>query len=68
MFGIIKNHPFVDGKKRTGFIAGVMFLELNGHQFSATEADVVEMTLKAAAGEASEEDFALWLKANCSSI
>ena len=64
-FGVIKNHPFVDGNKRTGFIAGVMFLELNGYVFSATEADVVGMTLKAAAGEVCEKDFALWLKANC---
>ena len=63
-YGVIRNHPFVDGNKRTGFIAGAMFLELNGYAFSATESDVVEMTLKAAAGDVSEEEFALWLEAN----
>lgn len=63
-FGVIRNHPFIDGNKRTGFIAAVMFLELNGFAFAASEVDVVEMTMKAAAGEASEEDFALWLGRN----
>ena len=64
-FGVIRNYPFVDGNKRTGFIAGVLFLELNGRSFRASEAEAVEMTLKSAAGEVSEEDFARWLEASC---
>lgn len=66
-FGVIRNHPFVDGNKRAGFIAGAMFLELNGYAFSASDIEVVEMTLKAAAGEVSEEEFSCWLKANSNS-
>src|SRR4051794_2180740 len=43
--GIIKNHPFIDGNKRTGFMMGAGFLELNGADFYATEADAVLRTL-----------------------
>lgn len=67
-YGIIRNHPFIDGNKRTGFIAAIMFLELNGQGFSATEAEAVEKTLAAAAGVLSEKDFALWLEANCKAL
>ena len=37
--GIVRNHPFVDGNKRIGFVVGILFLELNGYRFSATEGD-----------------------------
>jgi len=63
-FGLIKNHPFIDGNKRVGFIVAVVFLELNGHHFQATEAEAAVRTLALAAGEMSEADFAAWLKAN----
>jgi len=63
-FGLVKNHPFVDGNKRVGFIVAVVFLELNGHRFQATEAEAAVRTLALAAGEMSEADFAAWLKAN----
>lgn len=62
--GIIKNHPFLDGNKRTGFVAGVLFLERNGFSFVATEADATVATLGLAAGETSEEQFARWLESN----
>ncbi|MBB5518106.1 death-on-curing protein [Amphiplicatus metriothermophilus] len=64
-FGIVKNHPFVDGNKRAGFMAAATFLLLNGWTLTATDKEVVEAMLALAAGEASEEEFALWLKANC---
>ena len=35
--GIVRNHPFVDGNKRTGFVVGILFLELNGYRFTATQ-------------------------------
>ena len=35
--GIVRNHPFADGNRRTACLIGVLFLELNGHRFSATE-------------------------------
>jgi death-on-curing protein len=63
-FGLVKNHPFVDGNKRVGFIVAVVFLELNGYRFQATEAEAAVRTLALAAGEMSEADFAAWLKAN----
>lgn len=63
-FGIVKNHPFVDGNKRTGFTAAIMFLELNGCRFKASEADVVVRTLALAAGAMTEADYAGWLEEN----
>jgi death-on-curing protein len=63
-FGLVKNHPFVDGNKRVGFIVAVIFLELNGRRFQATEAEAAVRTLALAAGEMSKADFAAWLKAN----
>jgi len=63
-FGVVKNHPFIDGNKRTGFIVAVLFLELNGCRFHAGEADAAVSTLALAAGEMSEAAYAEWLKAN----
>jgi death-on-curing protein len=63
--GIILNHPFVDGNKRTGFMMAATFLELNGLVFAATEESVVEKTLALAAGELKEAGYAAWLKASC---
>ena len=62
--GIVKNHPFLDGNKRTGFMLGAGFLERNGYEFTASEAEVVIRTLALAAGEMSEADYAAWLQAN----
>ena len=60
--GVIKNHPFLDGNKRTGFMLGAGFLELNGREFFAPEADAVIRTLALAAGEMSEVAYAQWLE------
>jgi death-on-curing protein len=62
--GIVKNHPFLDGNKRTGFMMGAGFLERNGYEFYATEAEAVVRTLALAAGEMTEAAYAAWLKAN----
>ena len=62
--GIVKNHPFLDGNKRTGFMMGAGFLERNGYIFTATEEDAVLRTLALAAGEMTESAFAAWLEAN----
>jgi death on curing protein len=64
-FGLVKNHPFVDGNKRIGFAIGAIFLELNGRAFMAAEADAVIQTLALAAGEIGEKEYARWLEANC---
>ena len=61
-FGLVKNHPFVDGNKRIGFTVAILFLELNGHRFEAAEADAVIQTLRLAAGDTKAPEFAAWLK------
>jgi death-on-curing protein len=63
-FGIVKNHPFIDGNKRTRFTVAVLFLELNGCRFQAAEADAAVQTLALAAGAIGEDEFAVWLDAN----
>ena len=63
-YGIVKNHPFIDGNKRTGFLVAVVFLELNGDRFQASEVDATLQTLALAAGALSEAEFAGWLRAN----
>ncbi len=62
--GIIRNHPFADGNKRTGFITGILFLELNDFRFTASEPDATQAVLALASGDMSEEDFAAWLRDN----
>jgi len=62
--GVVKNHPFIDGNKRTGFMLGAGFLERNGCRFAASEAEATAKTLALAAGELSEEEYAAWLEAN----
>ena len=64
-FGIVRNHPFVDGNKRAGFLAAALFVRLNGFSLRAAEPEATATMLAFAAGEVSERDFALWLKANC---
>ena len=51
-FGLVRNHPYRDGNKRIGFLAMVTFLGVNGHDFSATEADVVTEILALAESRA----------------
>ena len=62
--GIIKNHPFLDGNKRTGFMMGAGFLERNGYEFLGDEADAAIRTLALAAGEMTEKAYAAWLETN----
>jgi death on curing protein len=63
-FGLVKNHPFVDGNKRIAFTVAVLFLEINGHRLQASEADAVIRALALAAGETKEAEYAAWLKEN----
>ncbi len=62
--GIVKNHPFIDGNKRTGFVIGVLFLELNGGQFGASEAEAAEAVLGLAAGTLDDAGYAAFLRRN----
>jgi death on curing protein len=62
--GVVKNHPFLDGNKRTGFMLGAAFLELNDLTFFANEVEATLRTLALAAGEIAEADYATWLANN----
>ena len=62
--GIVRNHPFVDGNKRTGFVIGVLFLELNGYDFRATEEEAARAVIALAAGELVEPAYVTFLRAN----
>ena len=60
--GIAKNHPFVDGNKRTAFVALELFLTLNGWKLSASDADAVIAMLAVADGKIDETGFAEWIR------
>ena len=60
--GLAKNHPFIDGNKRTAFVAVELFLALNGHELMADDADCVLTMLAVAAGSLDEPGFAAWLR------
>ena len=61
-FGIARNHPFVDGNKRTAAVISETFLVLNGFELIATDAEVVVAFLALAAGDLSEEELADWFR------
>ncbi|WP_294314823.1 type II toxin-antitoxin system death-on-curing family toxin [uncultured Sphingomonas sp.] len=61
-FGIARNHPFVDGNKRTALVVSETFLMLNGCTLTATDAEVVVAFLALAAGELSVDELADWFR------
>lgn len=61
--GIVRNHPFVDGNKRTGFMAGYIFLARNGPRLKASEAEAAKVVFDLAAGRLTETAFAVWFRA-----
>lgn len=63
-FGIARNHPFIDGNKRTSLLALYTFLGINGIDFVVLEADAAAMILALAAGEVSEESLTRWIRDN----
>ena len=62
--GLARNHPFVDGNKRTAFITAYVFLARNGLTLAAPEPDATAMMMALAAGETDEAAFAAWLRDN----
>ena len=62
--GIIRNHPFVDGNKRTGFILSELFLNLNGMVLDASNESVIASILMLAGGEWTDREYAAWLREN----
>jgi death-on-curing protein len=61
---IIRDHPFVDGNKRTGFVLGALFLALNGYTLAASEEEATHAVLTLAAGESTEADYGAFLRGN----
>ena len=61
-YGLAKNHPFIDGNKRTAFLCAYTFLGLNGFELDADEAEAAAIVIDLAAGAVTEEDFARWLE------
>ena len=65
-FDLVRNHPYRDGHKRVGFLAMVTFLGVDGHDFSATEAEVVAGILALAEGRVSEDALTDWVRQHSS--
>ncbi len=65
LYGIVRNHPYSDGNKRTGFLAAFTFLYLNGYLIEAEQAVVVAFVLSVAAGEIDEEGATRFLEDHC---
>ncbi len=66
--GIVQNHPFIDGNKRTGFVALELFLRLNGCVFTVGDAEAVVMTLAMAAGELPDDAFTAWVRGHTAPV
>jgi death on curing protein len=62
-YGIVKNHPFIDGNKRTGFVLMAVFLELNGYSLDASDTEVVTIIIRLATDLESQESISIWLQA-----
>lgn len=63
-FGVARNHPFIDGNKRTAFVACELFLAANGYELASPDEECLAMMLSLAAGEIDEAEFAAWLREN----
>jgi death-on-curing protein len=64
LFGLVKNHAYVDGNKRVGFAAAASFLRLNGLRLTASEADAYDAVIGAVEGSRTEPDLAGWIRGN----
>jgi death on curing protein len=62
--GIVRNRPFIDGNKRTGFVVGALFLEINAYRFTAPEEEATQAVLDLAAGTLDEAALARWMRVN----
>ena len=61
-WGLLRNHPFVDGNKRIALAAAIVFLDLNGWELGCSEAEETAMVLQAAAGEITEQAWSRWVQ------
>lgn len=65
LFHLVENHPFVDGNKRVGAMAALIFLDLNGIDFDASDEDFTAMVLRVASGKMLKAEITLFLKTHC---
>ena len=63
-FGLARNHGYVDGNKRIGFMAMVVFLDMHGHELQASQEEAYDVTMRLSSGELDEAELAAWLRAN----
>lgn len=64
LFHIVRNHPFVDGNKRVGTVAAIVFLAMNDHELDAPQDDLESLVLSVAAGKADKEAIAAFFRAH----
>ncbi len=64
LFHIVQNHPFVDGNKRVGLEAALLFLEINGHPVETTDEALVDLVLQTAQGQVKKQKIAEFLRAH----
>ena len=62
LYHLVENHPFVDGNKRVGAMAALIFLDMNGFEFDASDEDFTAMVLKVASGEMMKSEISLFLR------
>ena len=62
LYHLVENHPFVDGNKRVGAMAALVFLDLNGYDFDASDADFTAMVLKVASGKMMKSEISMFLR------
>ena len=62
LYHLVENHPFVDGNKRVGAMAALIFLDLNGYDFDASDADFTAVVLKVASGEMMKSEISMFLR------
>lgn len=68
LFHLTKNHPFLDGNKRIGFAAAVVFLHMNGYRFEDIEEDAEALVLRVATGQSDKADIAAYIRNHCTAI
>jgi death on curing protein len=64
MHSLVKNHPLVDGNKRTAITAAGIFIELNGHTLTASNEELLDFTRQVTTGDMELEEMAVWLQAH----
>lgn len=65
LFHIVQNHPFIDGNKRTGAVAAIVFLDLNGHELICTEEELEQLVLSVASGMADKPQIVTFFRKYC---